>query len=164
MSYGTSTVHYDGIELVSFTPGQTKGTMYNTDIFGKIYYNGSSFMNPYDFTEKSALMTVTFRIVKEGGQYYTDAIVDVLSGVDGTIYATDGKMVTPFTWDVQYSVESGSIDIPTATETTPTTQAPTVKPTTEPTTKVPVSETTVTETTTVADCLLYTSPSPRDRG
>ncbi|MCI6652619.1 MAG: hypothetical protein MSH11_04255, partial [Ruminococcus sp.] len=137
MEYGTNSVHNDGIELVSFTPGETKGVMYNTDIFGKIYYNGSSFMNPYDFTEKTALMTATFRIVKEGGQYYSSGNVDVLTGIDGTKYATDGKMETPFTWIE--STDGAEVTYPTTLPTT-TIETSTVADTT-------VSETTIAPTT-----------------
>ncbi|MGN0460035.1 MAG: hypothetical protein ACI4HL_03870, partial [Ruminococcus sp.] len=98
MTYGTNTVNPEGIELVSFTPGETKSAVYNTNIYGSIRYNGTCFMDPYDFTEKSALMTATFLIKEEGGQYYTNSIVEVLTGADGTVYATGSKMLTPFIW------------------------------------------------------------------
>ncbi|MGN0460036.1 MAG: Ig domain-containing protein, partial [Ruminococcus sp.] len=128
MKYGTTSVNYDGIELVSFTPGETKGAIYNTNEFGKIYYNGTSFNNPYDFTEKSALMTATFRITKMGGQYSTFARVEVLTGVDGTKYATDGEVLTPFVWEE----DENFISMPTAEDTSTSEE----------------QETTVTETTT----------------
>ncbi|MGN1131396.1 MAG: Ig-like domain-containing protein [Ruminococcus sp.] len=170
MKYGTTSVNYDGIELVSFTPGETKGAIYNTDEFGKIYYNGTSFNNPYDFTEKSALMTATFRITKMGGQYSTFARVEVLTGVDGTRYATDGEVLTPFVWEedariiseptaedtstseeqettVTETTTSQEVTTETVTIPTPTTEPPTTTQAPTPTTEPPTPTQTPTPTT-----------------
>ena len=128
MTYGTKTINPNGIELVSFTPYQTKGVIYNTDIYGEIYYNGTSFNDPYDFTTKSALMSATFLIKEAGGQYFADGVMYYLTGVDGTDYATKGQMNTPFTWEVQYS------SVPTTTSTTTSTTTATTTSTTTATT------------------------------
>lgn len=133
MKYGTKTVNPNGIELVSFTPYQKKGAIFNTDIYGEIYYNGTSFNDPYDFTTKSALMSATFLIKEAGGQYFADGVMYYLTGVDGTDYATKGQMNTPFIWEVQYSsVPATSSSSSTSATTTSSTTATTTSTTTAP--------------------------------
>ncbi|MGN0459666.1 MAG: Ig-like domain-containing protein [Ruminococcus sp.] len=142
MTYGTKTINPNGLELVSFTPVQTKGSaIYNTDIYGEIYYNATSFNDPYDFTTKSALMSATFLIKEAGGQYFADGVMYYLTGVDGTDYATKGQMNTPFTWEVQYSsVPVTTSSSTSATTTSSTTATTTTSTTTTSTTTAPAKE------------------------
>ena len=144
MTYGTKTINPNGIELVSFTPYQTKGVIYNTDIYGEIYYNGTSFNDPYDFTTKSALMSATFLIKEAGGQYFADGVMYYLTGVDGTDYATKGQMNTPFTWEVQYS----SVPATSSSSSTTTASSTQKSTTTSTTTATTTSSTTATTTST----------------
>ena len=141
MMYGTKTINPKGIELLSFTPGVTTGVIYNTDIYGEIYCNGSSFNNPYDFTKKTALLTATFLVKEAGGQYFAEGKMITLTGVDGTDYANEGQVNTPFISGNDTTVDQAitTTSSTTATTTKPTTTS-TTKPTTTSTTTAPAKE------------------------
>ena len=92
--YGANKGNLSGIELVSFDPVETAGTMTNTALSGEIRYNGTNYSVPYDFTSGKTLATATFLIKEGNADYFANSVMYILTGADGTYYATNGVSVS----------------------------------------------------------------------
>ncbi|MGN1139414.1 MAG: hypothetical protein ACI4RM_08180, partial [Ruminococcus sp.] len=135
INYGTRNNNPQGISLESYTCSESKGSVFCVDsIYGEIRYNGVSYSDPYDFTAGTEIVKATFIIKEANADYFADCVMYILTGADGTYYATNGVMETPFIW-------IGSTDVVPAATTAPT------EPTTEKTEPTSESSEPTTETT-----------------
>jgi CRISPR/Cas system CSM-associated protein Csm3 (group 7 of RAMP superfamily) len=102
----------DTLKLNNFTLTKTNGVIFNTDYHlsdgtSVIYFCGTSYLTPYDFTTKSVFCTAEFTVISDGDTY-AELDWQYLNGLDsqgnnGTHYVTDGVKKNDF--DCDQSVE-----------------------------------------------------------
>ena len=57
---------YTGLRLNAFEMCTENGMVINTTQYGFVFYNGSSFSKPYNFTKETLLYTAEFTVLKDG--------------------------------------------------------------------------------------------------
>ena len=130
-------ITYDsGLMLEDFSmPNTSAGVMYNTKEAGTIYYSGSSFNNPYDFTTEKVLFTASFTVIGNG-ENNIENNWNVIDDTNSIPIVIDSVIVDDSRLSCRLEV------VPTLIQETTTTES-----TTEYTTTT-ISRDTVSETTT----------------
>jgi hypothetical protein len=108
IEYSNSTLTVNDFQLT-----QTNGVISNinykkSDGTTVIYFCGTSYNNPYDFTEKTVLCTAEFT-VKAKGETYADLNLQYMNGSDktgnnGTHYVNNGVKLVDFDMDTSVEV------------------------------------------------------------
>ncbi|MGN1126339.1 MAG: Ig domain-containing protein, partial [Ruminococcus sp.] len=83
-----------GLKILGLNMAESKGVMSNIDEAGTAYYNGTSYMDPYDYafgasasldTPDTVFFTANFEVVAGGDQTITNNMY-IITGIDGTDY------------------------------------------------------------------------------
>ncbi len=80
----------EGLKYTGTEMTESKGVMVNEKIDGIIYYSGTSFDTPYDYTASKVLYVATFEVVAPGAQTVKNTM-EIVTGSDGTLYYDDGQ-------------------------------------------------------------------------
>ncbi|MGN0461200.1 MAG: hypothetical protein ACI4HZ_02020, partial [Ruminococcus sp.] len=128
-------ITYDsGLMLEDFSmPNTNTGVIYNTKTAGTIYYSGTSFNDPYDFTTEKVFFTASFMVTGNGEKSIENNWI-VIDDTNSTPIVKDSVIVDDSRLSCRLEV------VPTLTQET------TTESTTEYTTTI--SRDTVSETTT----------------
>ena len=93
---------YLSVENAELGTVASSGGIINYKPQGKILFNGSNISTGYNFTKKTELVTVTYK-VKASGTTSTKLNMEVATGQDGTKFVEDGKTVNGFSTSKEYT-------------------------------------------------------------
>ena len=141
---GTITYDSTGVKLDKFTmPNTSTGVMYNTEEKGIIYYSGSSFLYPYDFTTEKVFFIADFTVIS-AGDFNVVNNWQIIDGVNQDLIVGDGiydsnrlscRMITAVNPEETTVTETKNNTVATTTTTKATTTTTTTTDTVPPTTK-----------------------------
>ena len=78
-----------GLKIRNLKFADNKGVMSDISKTSIAYYNGTSVMDPYDFTESRAFFSAEFEVIGDGEQTIKNNMY-IISGIDGTDYYSYG--------------------------------------------------------------------------